>query len=89
MKLYLVHVGFYDVDIGIYELHSNIFVVAEDVFTAKNNIMDRPIFKNRQMHIDGIQEISSVDGYDIILSKSIDNVSNNKTFGYNDVKNLI
>ena len=37
MKLFLIHVGFYDPEIikGLYEQHSNYFVVAEDIKEAK------------------------------------------------------
>ena len=37
MKLYLIHVGFYDTEImdALYEQHSNYFVVAENVKDAK------------------------------------------------------
>ena len=38
MKLFLIHVGFYDTEImdGIYEQHSNYFVAAENIKDAKN-----------------------------------------------------
>ena len=37
MKLFLIHVGFYDPEImeGLYEQHSNYFVSVEDVKEAK------------------------------------------------------
>ena len=37
MKLFLIHVGFYDTEImeGIYEQHSNYFVVAQNITEAK------------------------------------------------------
>ena len=38
MKLYMVHVGYYDLDAGegIYESHKNFFVVAKDPKDAKS-----------------------------------------------------
>ena len=41
MKLFLIHVGFYDPDImdGLYEQHSNYFVVAEDIKDAKQSLI--------------------------------------------------
>jgi hypothetical protein len=56
MKLFIVHVGFYDPEIGIYELHSNLLVVATDARTAKEIIKNKPLFINKKMHIDGIQD---------------------------------
>lgn len=87
MKLYLAHVGFYDEAIGMYELHSNLFVVAEDVATAKQKIKNKNIFTEKKMHIDGIQEISNVDDYEICLIKQL-NSNDNKVYGYDDVKKL-
>ena len=87
MKLYLVHVGFYDNEIGIYELHSNILVAAENLQAAKQTIKKKKIFIEKRMHIDGIQEINNVDGYDILL-KLNDQTPENKKFGYDEVKAL-
>ncbi len=39
------------------------------------------------MHIDGIQEISMVDGYEVKLEKSIASHFN-QTYGYDAVKQL-
>ena len=38
MKLYLIHVGFYDSGLmdGLYEQHGNFFVVAKNVKEAKS-----------------------------------------------------
>ena len=67
MNLYLIHCGFYDTDIcdGIYESHVNLFTVAEDVDAAKKRIRLNEIFKQKKMHIDGIQEVLAVEGYRI------------------------
>lgn len=74
MKLYFIHCGFYDEEIshGIYEFHINIPVLAPDVEEAKKKVRTTPHFKAKKMHIDGIQEITSVDGYQIILVKNAD-----------------
>ena len=72
MKLFLVHTGYYDNNIsnGFYESHTNYFVVAEDIKEAKTKIKGLDEFKHKKMHIDGIQEIENIDGYDIQLTKS-------------------
>jgi hypothetical protein len=72
MKLYIVHVGYYDQEIGygMYESHTNFFVVAEDERAAKRKTLSKPVFKERKMHIDGIQEITVVDGYCVQLEKA-------------------
>jgi hypothetical protein len=87
MKLFIAHVGFYDNDIGIYELHSNIFVVAPDARTAKDIVKSKPIFIHKRMHIDGIQEIQQVDGYEIKL-EAAQQTADNTILTYTDVKNL-
>lgn len=87
MKLYIAHVGFYDNEIGIYELHSNLFVVAEDIQTAKQKIKSKDIFIAKKMHIDGIQEILNIDGYDICVTKKSAS-SVNQVFGYDAIKSL-
>ena len=89
MKLYLIHVGFYDPDImeGLYEQHSNFFVVAENIIKAKNKARQKPIFKNKKMHIDGIQELNIIDGFRINL---VSDKSNNDvvSYSYDTVKKL-
>jgi hypothetical protein len=69
MKLYLVHCGFYDSEIcdGLYEGHVNYFVVAESFEEAKVRAKELTEFKNKKMHIDGLQEIQRVNGYMIDL----------------------
>ena len=69
MKLYLVHCGFYDpaVGDGLYELHTNLFVVADSFDAAKAAAKAKAIFKSKRMHVDGMQEISAVDGCRIEL----------------------
>jgi len=89
LHLYMAHVGFYDPAIGMYELHSNILVVAPNVAAAKQAVKQKEIFINKKMHIDGIQEISCVDGYSIAIAKLNANLKENKTYGYDEVKSLI
>ena len=71
MKLFMIHVGFYDSALGegIYEFHTNYFVVASDPKSAKKELMSRDEFKSKQMHIDGIKEITIVDNYKVELTK--------------------
>ena len=62
MKLFMVHVGFYDDEVGegIYESHINFFVAAGNPKSAKKKTFNLEQFKNKKMHIDGIKEISDV-----------------------------
>ncbi|MCX6123959.1 MAG: DUF1543 domain-containing protein [Proteobacteria bacterium] len=72
MNLYLIHCGFYDDEIsdGIYEFHVNIPVVAETTDGAKAKVRTNPAFQKKKMHIDGIQEIKTVDAFRIQLERS-------------------
>ena len=89
MKLYLIHVGFYDPDLmeGLYEQHTNYFVVAENVKDAKKKAVQNSIYKKKKMHIDGIQELNIIDGYRINLLRN-DAVDDTVIYGYNDIKTL-
>ena len=71
MKLFQVHTGFYDPNIsdGFYEGHTNIFVCAKDEDDARKIVKEKQEYKMLKMHIDGIQEISIVDGYKVELAK--------------------
>lgn len=68
MHLYLVHCGFYDPDLidGTYESHVNFFVIAEDFAQAKEKAKANPTFKEKRMHVDGLQRIEAVDGFRIV-----------------------
>ena len=68
----MIHVGFYDPSVGegIYESHMNFFVAAQDAKDAKTKTLEISEYKDKKMHIDGIKEISNVDGYKIILEKN-------------------
>ena len=89
MKLYLIHVGFYDSELmgGIYEQHGNIFVVAKNVTEAKIRSKENVTFKKKKMHIDGIQEINSVEGYRIHLVKEKEKMGS-INYGYDEIKKL-
>ena len=89
MKLYLIHVGFYDPNImeGLYEQHANYFVVAENVKGAKEKARQNSIYKKKKMHIDGIQELNIIDGYRIELVAD-NSTDNSVIYGYDDVKTL-
>ena len=89
MKLYLIHVGFYDPDImeGLYEQHVNYFVVAENVVGAKKKAREKTIYKKKKMHIDGIQELQNIDGYRINLIRD-DSSDDTLNYSYDDVKTL-
>ena len=71
MKLFMVHVGFYDRSIGegLYETHVNYFIAAENAKEAKTKAHSLEEFQAKSMHIDGIKEISNVQGYEVILKE--------------------
>jgi uncharacterized radical SAM superfamily protein len=85
MKLYIAHVGFYEEEIGIYEIHSNLFVVAEDIIKAQDLITAKEIYKKKKMHIDGIEKLLIIDGYEINAIK-INSLTKNKTYSHDDLK---
>ena len=89
MKLFMVHVGFYDDEVGegIYESHINFFVAAGNAKSAKKKIMNMKKFRDKKMHIDGIKEIFSVDGYKVNLIKSPDQ-KKSKVYSYTESKKL-
>ena len=89
MKLFMVHVGFYDKSIGegLYETHLNYFIAAEDMKAAKNQTQALTEFQERSMHIDGIKEISNVQGYEIILKKTSE-LDQGKVISYDEAKEL-
>lgn len=87
MKLYIAHVGFYDDEIGIYELHSNLLIAATDIKSARDIIKSKEVYIKKKMHIDGIEEIINVEGYEIKLEKTL-LAHKNKTFSHEDLKAL-
>jgi len=72
MKLFQVHTGFYDPNIsdGFYEGHTNIFICAKDEKEARKKVKQKEEYKKFKMHIDGVQEIDTIEGYKIKLVKS-------------------
>ena len=89
MNLYIVHVGFYDPSIGegLYEVHMNFFTAAKNPKDAKEKISDLKEFKNKKMHIDGIKELSYVDGYKVSLEET-KNPKQEEILGYDESKKL-
>tara|TARA_Y100000590_G_scaffold92544_2_gene104666 strand:- start:17258 stop:17527 length:270 start_codon:yes stop_codon:yes gene_type:complete len=89
MNLYMVHVGYYDPSVGegLYEIHMNFFTAAKDSKEAKENILKQKEFKDRKMHIDGIKELSYVDGYKVSLNKSAED-KEQEILDYDDSKKL-
>mgnify|MGYP001277354701 FL=1 len=91
MKLFLVHVGFYDKNVsgGFYESHTNYFIVAEGVKEAKKKAKEISEYKEKKMHIDGIREIDSVDGYKVVLERNVNRAQDTGSrYSYDDVKKL-
>ena len=89
MKLFLIHAGFYDPDImeGLYEQHTNFFLVAKNVKDAKVKVRKNIIYKKKEMHIDGIKELNTIDGYKIKLIKDILK-DNSIIYNYDEVKKI-
>ena len=89
MKLFLIHVGFYDTEMieGLYEQHSNYFVVAQNITEAKTKARLNPTYKEKKMHIDGIQELNVVDGFRINLVPE-NNDNDAVIYGYDEVNKL-
>jgi hypothetical protein len=64
-----VHCGFYDAEVleGVYESHVNFFVVAESFEEARVKAKQNPLYQNKRMHIDGLQQLDAIDGHRIHL----------------------
>ena len=91
MKLFFVHAGFYDNNVsdGFYESLRNYFIVAEDVKEAKKKAKEIHEYKKKKMHIDGIREIDSVDGYKIVLERNEKRAQDSgNRYSYDDVKKM-
>lgn len=89
MKLYLIHCGFYDNAVcdGLYESHANYFLAAQSFEEAKLKAKQLPQFKDKKMHIDGLQEITIVDGHHVQLNydSSLENQSQVINFKHRDL----
>lgn len=94
MKLFVVHCGFYDASLSeggapnIYEGHHNFYVAAEDASQAKAKVKEKSIYKKKNMHIDGIHYIDSVDGFKIELVEAEGGKSLIQGYGYDESKSL-
>ena len=83
-KLFLIHLGYSDdINGGVFEQHTNIFVVADDFDSAQLVAKRIPIVIEKKMHIDGMQLIEKVEGFDIVLTKSNGKETNivNRNYG--------
>ena len=85
----MVHVGFYDAEVGegLYESHMNFFIAASNAKSEKKKAFNMEQFKAKKMHIDGIKEISDVEGYKVVLEKS-STKNQSKVYSYNESKKL-
>jgi len=71
MNLYMFHCGFYPGD-DIYEQHKNFFVTGESLKEADKDMHDiivREEEKGIKYHVDGVQHIKMVEGYEIKLEQ--------------------
>ena len=92
-KLYLVHCGFYDPQTsfgGVYEGHTNLILVADSARSARLKAKSLDIYKEKRMHIDGIQEIIAVDGYKVALIKdtTLKHTKEIKAYSFQDLAEL-
>ena len=69
MKLFLVHCGFYDssLNAGTVEGHTNFWVAAATASEARARAKGLAEFRRRKMHVDVVQEIRAVEGFEVIL----------------------
>ena len=88
MKLFIIHAGYYDDEIGIYELHTNFLITARSINEVKSKVMDKEIFKKKNMHIDAVQEIDTVEGYKLHLTGSGTNDTKLNSYDYTKIKQL-
>ena len=77
----------WDIFWNFYESHINYFIAAVDPKDAKRKVLSLEEFQKRSMHIDGIKEISKVDGYEVKLIESSE-VKDGKVFSYDESSNL-
>ena len=89
MKLYMVHVGYYDASMGegIYESHINYFVAGRNAKEAKQKVKMMKEFINKAMHIDGIKEIAGVEGYEVKLIET-SSQEQGEIFSYDESSDL-
>jgi hypothetical protein len=70
-----------------FENHTVFFVVARDMRDAKNKVKQKKEFQTLQMHVDGILEISEIDGYKIELIPSGTDATRTHAWNYEDINN--
>jgi Zn/Cd-binding protein ZinT len=76
--LYLVHCGYCDHQLGgVYESHVNFFIAAESFEDARVKAKRLDEFQSKRMHIDGMQQIASVQGY--LVNLTLDPVMDQKS----------
>ena len=71
----------------LYETHLNYFIAAENVKEAKTKAHFLEEFQAKSMHIDGIKEISNVQGYEVILKEGSKS-EQGKVISYDEAKEL-
>ena len=63
--------------------------MAEDVKEAKKKAKEIHEYKKKKMHIDGIREVDSVDGYKIVLERNEKRAQDSgHKYSYDDVKKM-
>ena len=87
MNLYMMHVGFYDHSIGVPTCLPIEPAINEKSKDAKTKVLALEEFQDRNMHIDGIKEISEVDGYEVRLVQSSE-AKDGKVFSYDESSDL-
>ena len=65
----------------------NFFIAAENPKKAKEKVLELKEFQDKRMHIDGIKELSYVDGYKVSLSEE-KNPQKQEILSYDDSKGL-
>lgn len=89
MKLFLVHCGYYDeaLSAGIFESHTNLFVAAESAEDARKKAKGAELFRDRKMHVDGIQLIEAVDGFrvNLVADAALGGTSKTQAFHFRDL----
>ncbi len=93
MKLFLAHCGFYDQTLAeggrnIFESHHNFYVAASDAAEAKARVKEKALFKDKKMHVDGLHEISAVDGYRVVLEPEAAAGGGVRSVSYDEARSL-
>lgn len=84
MKLFIIHVGYYEYELGMYEHHTEFLIAAETASEAKKIVINKSIYKSKNMHIDGIQEVNQVDGFSITLVIKPNDIEN-KIYSHKEI----